>query len=416
MRSDSRSIAGSSGSRRLRSVLVIAEVTLALVLLVGASLMGRSFAKLHAVDRGFDTNGLVALYVGFPATGYQDPRVRDRFTEQLIGRLRLVPGVRGVTAGAVPPDASKIRSGSVEFAHAPAATTDRLILPIYEVWPDYFEGVGVPLLEGRPFAPNEPGESVIVSESFARRYWPDGSPLGGRFRFASSDLWRTVVGVAGEVRQWKLDDATGSFEWYEPMQVPAGARAPATTETAPAEAIVEYRPFAIRADDPAVVLRRTEQTLQALDDDVVLWRADPVERLLHDAVAEPRFVLFMLVVFAALGLTLAAGGIYGVLSCTVTQRLREIGIRLALGAEPKEIFRLILRGGIWLTLVGVIVGVALAAGLTRVMRAILYDVEPDDPLSVAVVVAIVMATALFASWRPARRAMRVDPVMLLRED
>jgi predicted permease len=416
MQSESRSVTGSTASRRLRSALVITEVTLALVLLVGATLMGRSFAKLQAVDRGFDTIGLLAVYVGFPGAGYQDPRARDRFTEQFIDRLRLVPGVQAVTAGAVPPDASKIRSGSVEFAHAPEARTGRLILPVYEVWPDYFDRVGLPLREGRPFEPNEPAESVIVSESFARRFWPDGSALGGRVRFTAGDAWRTVVGVAGEVRQWKLDDATGSFEWYQPMQVPAGARTTAPNAIARAEPIVEYRPFAIRADEPTVVLRRIEQTLHALDDDVVLWRADPVDHLFHDAVAEPRFVFLMLIVFAALGLVLAAGGIYGVLSCVVTQRLREIGIRLALGAEPKEIFRLIVRGGFVLTLLGVSVGVVLAAGLTHVMRAILYEVEPTDPVSMALVVAIVMASALFASWRPARRAMRVDPVRLLREE
>ena len=415
MRRNSRSVSGSPASRRLRSGLVIAEVTLALVLLVGAALMGRSFAKLQAVDRGFETAGLAALYVGFPAAGYHDPRARDRFTEQLVERLRLVPGVRGVTAGAVPPDASKIRSGSVELAHAPDIRTDRLILPIYEVWPDYFESVGLPLREGRALEPNEQADSIIVSESFARTYWPEGSALGGRFRLSGEDAWRTVVGVAGEVRQWRLDDATGAFEWYEPMQVPAGTPPPGPSETAPPEAIVEYRPFAIRADDPAGALRRAEQILHALDDDAVIWRAEVVEDLFHDAVAQPRVVLLMLGVFAALGLVLAAGGIYGVLSHLVTQRLREIGIRVALGAQRADMFRLILRTGLVLTCAGVIAGVTLAAGLTRLMRAMLYDIAPTDPLSIAVVVALVLATALFASWRPAQRAMRVDPATLLRE-
>jgi predicted permease len=414
MHSHARSVSGSAGARRLRSVLVILEVTLALVLLMGASLMGRSFAKLQAVDPGFDTAGLVVLYVGFPASRYQDLQRRDRFTEQLITSLRLVPGVQGVTAGAIPPESSAIRSGTVEFAHAPDLGTEKLILPIYDVWPDYFEQLRLPLLAGRPFAPNESKESVIVSESFARSFWPDGTALGGRFRLSGSADWWTVVGVATEVRQWKLDDATGSFEWYRPLQVPSGTPPPEPTRAAAADALV-YRPFAIRADDPASIVRRAGAAVQAIDDDVVIWRIEVVDGLFHDAVAEPRVVLFMLTVFAALGLTLAAGGLYGVLSHLVTQRLREIGIRLALGANPRHVFRLILRTGVTLAAAGVVLGIALALGLTRVMRAILYEVEPTDPLSAAVVIAVLMATAFLASWRPARRAMRVDPVTLLRE-
>jgi putative ABC transport system permease protein len=415
MRRGSRSVAGSTASRRFRSGLVIAEVTLALVLLVGAALMGRSFARLQAVDRGFDTAGLVALDVGFPAAGYHDPRARDRFTAQLIDRLRSVPGILGATAGAVPPGASRIRSGSVEFTHAPAARADALMLPIYDVWPTYFDEVGVPLIEGRAFEPGETADALIVSASFARTYWPAGSAVGGRLRFGGAETWRTVIGVAGEVRQWKMDDATGAFEWYEPLQTPAGAPPPEAAVGLPPEEIVGYRTFAIRAEDPAGAIRLAERAVHAIDEDVVIWQAGVVERLFHDAVAEPRVALFMLLVLAGLGLVLAAGGLYGVLSHLVAQRLREIGIRLALGAQPGDIFRLVLRAGLVLTGVGVVAGVALAAGLTRVMRAMLYDVEPTDPTSIAVVVVVVLATALFASWRPARRAMRVDPATLLRE-
>jgi putative ABC transport system permease protein len=224
-----------------------------------------------------------------------------------------------------------------------------------------------------------------------------------------------VIGVAGEVRQWKMDDATGAFEWYEPLQTSADAPPTEPIVGRPAEEIVGYRTFVIRADDPAGAIRLAEQAVHATDEDVVIWQAGLVEHLFHDAVAEPRVALFMLLVLAGLGLVLAAGGLYGVLSHLVTQRLREIGIRMALGAQPGDIGRLILRTGLMLTCVGVITGVALAAGLTRVMRAMLFDIEPTDPLSIAGVVVVVLATALFASWRPARRAMRVDPATLLRE-
>jgi putative ABC transport system permease protein len=409
---DSRSSTGSPASRRLRGVLVVAEVMLAIVLLVGAALMARSFVKLQHVDRGFDTAGLVRLKFGLPTAGYADPYARDRFTQAMVERAARLPGVRAASSGGVPPDASMINFGQLERGDRPGELTDGLTVPGYTVWPNYFATVGIPLRDGRAFAAGEPLESVIVSESAARRFWPDGRAVGQRIRF-DGGLWRTVVGVAGEVRQLGLDDSEGSFEFYYPLQRPAGLPPPA----APARgAIATYRTIVARTDTPDVTMAQLRRLVHDVDPRVVIWRADSIDRLFADAVARPRLVLLLMAVFAGLGLVLAAAGIYGVLSYAVVQRRREIGVRLALGAEPRAIGRLILGNGLRLTVVGLAAGIALTFGLMGVMRTLLYEVEPTDPLSVGAVAALLLAVACLASWHPSRRAMRLDPVALLRED
>jgi hypothetical protein len=289
------------------------------------------------------------------------------------------------------------------------------MLPIYDVWPDYFEQLRLPLVAGRPFAENEPRESVIVSESFARAYWPDGRALGGRLHFSGSAEWWTIVGVAADVRQWKLDDATGAFEWYMPLRLPPVSTT-AAAPVAPADNPIAYRMFALRSDDPAAAILNAARSLQAVDSRLALLRASAVDDLFHDAVAEPRLVLFLLGGFSAIGLILAAGGIYGVLTHLVTARWRELGLRFALGARPDDVFRMILRGGLGLAAAGVAVGSVLALAVMRPMRTILYEVEPVDPLSGVAVVGVVAIVALVAAWRPARRATQVDPATLLRQE
>jgi len=412
LKNDARGSTGSPASRRLRSTLVVAEVTLAIVLLVGAALMVRSFIKLQSVDRGFDSNGLLALRVGLPAAGYLDPYARDRFTDRMLEQLRRLPGVIGATAGYVPPDSSMISFGKIEVEHRPGERTAELVLPVYQVWSDYFDVVGIPLRSGRVFGPDEPRESVIVSESFARQHWPAGAAVGGRFRI-DNGAWRTIVGVAGEVRQMDLDDANGSFEFYYPLRRPAGL--PAAAPTGQISAIVDYRTLAVRTDGSDLVADRLRRAVHEVDPKVVVWRVDSVEQNFADAVARPRLVLLLMTVFAVMGLILAAAGIYGVLSYGVTQRRREIGIRLALGARPQAIGRLILGNGLALTSVGLGLGVVLSLGLVRVMRTLLYEVEPTDPVSVAAVSLVLFGVAGLAAWRPSRQAMRVDPVTLLRE-
>jgi putative ABC transport system permease protein len=409
---NSRSSTSSRSARRVRSALVVAEVTLAIVLLVGAALMARSLVKLQHVDRGFDTTGLIALRLGLPAGGYSDIYARDAFTERVIATVTKLPGVVGVTAGGVPPDSNMVGFGKLERGDRPGELTEDLVVPLYQVWPGYFSTVGIPLRAGRPFTDDDPVDSVIVSESFAQRLWPGGNAVGQRVRW-EGETWLTIVGVAGEVRQMDLEDSNGSFEFYEPLKRPRGLPPPKNVRSG---AIVEYRTLAVRSTNVPSTIARLRAAVHETDPGVVIWRLQPVDQLFSDAVARPRLVLLLMLVFAGMGLVLAAAGIYGVLSYAVVQRRREIGIRLALGARPEMVGRLILRNGLVLTGIGLVVGVALAAALMRVMRTLLYEVEPTDPMSVGVVVIVLLTVAAVASWRPARRAMRVDPVALLRQE
>jgi predicted lysophospholipase L1 biosynthesis ABC-type transport system permease subunit len=215
------------------------------------------------------------------------------------------------------------------------------------------------------------------------------------------------------VRQLSLDDSTGSFEFYQPLKRPRGLPPPKDFRSG---AIVAYRTIIARARDVDATMAGLRSAVHEVDRRVVIWRLDPVDRLFAEATARPRVVLLLMAVFAGLGLVLAAAGIYGVLSYAVVQRRREIGIRLALGARPNEVGRAIVVNGLALTTIGLGIGGLLAMALTGVMRSLLYEVEPTDPYSVGSVAIVLVAVALAASWQPARRAMRLDPVRLLREE
>ena len=199
--------------------------------------------------------------------------------------------------------------GKVERADCPGHLSEDLIVPLYEVWPNYFGAVGIPIKDGRGFGDDEPLDSVVVSESFAAKFWPNGRAIGQRVRF-EGDEWRTIVGVAGEVRQLTLDDSTGSFELYQPLKRPRGLPPPKDFRSG---AIVAYRTLVVRALDVDATLAALRAAVHETDRRVVVWRVDPVDRLFADAIARPRLVLLLMAVFAGLGLVLAAAGIYGVL-------------------------------------------------------------------------------------------------------
>ncbi len=409
----SRSTTGTPSARRWRNILVVSEVTLAVVLLVGAALMGRSLHALVSVDRGFDTEGLVRLRVGLPSDRYADPIVRDTFSEELVEAVRRLPHVTSATVGHVPPNPSGSSYGALEFGHS-AQIVEDVLVPSYRVWPDYFERIGLRLVAGRPFAVNESADSAIVSESFARRFWPDGSAVGGTFRFTGSARWKTIVGVSTEARQMGTDDVDGAFEWFVPLRTAPGAPAPRRMAGA---VIVEQRNFVARTTNATATLEAMKRVVRERDPSVIVLHSftGTVDEAFSDAVAQPRLVLTVLAILAGLGLLLAAAGLYGVLSYMVTLRMREFGVRLALGARPESVFRLIVRHGIVLTVVGLVVGGLAAVFLVRLMQSVLYEVESSDPLALAAVAGVLTVTALLACWRPARRAMRVDPVSLLRE-
>ncbi len=404
---------GSTLSRtavRWRNVMVVAEVALALVLLTGAALMARSVYSLVNVDRGFDTDGLLTVTVGLPSAGYQDPGVRDAWSERVIAQARRAPGIAAVTIGGVPPRPSGQNFGRLEFAHLAGEASGPMALPVYRVWPDYFTTIRLRLVAGRAFTASEPSDSIIISESFARRFWPDQSAIGGQFRFTGSSSWSTVVGVARDVRQHQLDDEEGAFEVFRPLQAqPGGARRRGDT------IIEEHRTIVARATNEAAALESLRQVIRRIDPTVVFWSSGTVDGAFADAIAQPRLILDVLAALGALGVILAAAGLYGVLSYLVATRTREFGLRMALGARPSAVFNLILRYGMTLTLLGVITGVIAALALVQVMQSLLYEVDSTDPLALGGVAVALGLVAAVAAWSPARRAMRVDPATLLRD-
>jgi predicted permease len=407
----SRSAAGSVAARRFRAGLVVAEVALSIVLLAGAALMTRSLLKLEAIDIGLDPDRLLAMQIALPAPAYADPALREDFTSRVLTRLRTHPSVIAATAGALPPREHLINVGGVEVGDRPGEKTKSSAVPVFEIRPGYFATAGIRLLEGREPYEGDPDGAAVVSQGFAAAHWPGQSPLGRRFRIGKGP-WRTVVGVATEVRARSEREQSREFELYYPR----GQAADAYASARPVANIAEYQTILLRTSGAGATPEDLAGLVHDIDPRVIVGRTSLVSREFADAIARPRIVFLMMAVFAGFGLVLAAAGLYGVLSHLVSQRMREIGIRLALGATPRAIGRVILGNGLGLAAAGIVIGLAAALGLVKTMQAMLYEVEPADSVSFAAVCGIVLVTAAIAAWRPAGRAMRVDPITLLREE
>jgi putative ABC transport system permease protein len=410
LRRASRSTTGSTTARRLRSGLVVGEVALALVLLVGAALMTRSLVNLEHIDIGLDPEGLVSTQLALPQPGFADAPSRDQFVDALLARLRTMPGVAAASAGRLPPRFDAVSYGPLEFGHRPGQRLKPVMLSAYEIGPDFFRAAGIRLVDGRDVRPDRAASEVVVSARFAAKHWPAGAAVGQRFRIGEGD-WLTVAGVASEVREMSDDGTPDEPEIYYPR----GGLKHAMHATGPTSLIAAYETIVIRTDRPAAAAQTIARAVREVDARVVVARTTLAEHQFAESIARPRIVFLMMSVFGGFGLVLAAGGIYGVLSCFVTQRLRELGLRLALGASPGQVFRLVLGSGLRLTAAGLLAGLGLAMALVRVMRSLLFEVEATDPISVLAVITLLTAAAALAAWWPARRAMRVDPITLLRE-
>ena len=372
--------------------------------------MTRSLLKLQAIDIGMDPQGLLALRVGFPERGFEDSRAIDLVTADIIARLAHAPGVAAASAGSLPPNHSMISVGAIEFGDRPGELTKKTLLNVYDMWPGYFAAAGIRLIEGREPAPRDVAGAAVVSQDFVAKHWPGRSAVGARFRVGSAP-WRTIVGVAAEVRRMSETRETTAAEIYYPHDQVSGVM----HASEHASAVKVYRTFLVRTDEPAALARRLGEVVHEADPRVILTSTALVAHQFADGIARPRIVFLMMAIFAGVGLLLAAAGLYAVLAHLVSQRLREIGVRLAIGASPPDIARLVLRSGAKLAGIGLVIGVAGAVALTGVMRTLLYEVEPSDPVAVIVAIALLGITTLAATLVPARRAMRVDPVQLLRE-
>ncbi|MEO6568048.1 MAG: ABC transporter permease [Opitutaceae bacterium] len=396
------------GQRRWQQGFVVVQTALAFVLLVGAGLLLRGFLRVNAVSPGFEVHNLAALSLTLPSKRYPSPAQRQDFYERLRERVAGLPGVAETTlAVGVPPSGGGFGvSADVEIEERPPQKLGPgEFLPFNTVADDYFRVMRIPIVRGRSFdlqdVPGGP-PAIIINDRMAGRFWPGADPIGQRVRFSSRQPWMIVVGVAGDVKARGPSDENGNLEYYDSMrQRGYGA----------------YSTLVVRtAGDPRQLDRTIRNEVTTLDPRLPIASFSPAERLMAETLAVPRFCLGLMTGFAGVALVLAAIGLYGVMSYTVAQRTQEIGVRIALGGAAGDIMALVTRSGLALTGVGLTVGILAAAGLTRFLQTMLFEISPLDPATFVGVAAILALIGIAACYVPARRAAKVDPVVALRSE
>jgi putative ABC transport system permease protein len=417
-----RGTSASEGSRRLRSVLVVSELALAVLLLVGAGLLIRSFSRLLDVSPGFQTQHLLTLELSLPEKTYPDGAPVQNFFAQLMARVNAVSGIQAAGAVSQMPLADSYNSGTVFFEDTSIPDIPRLQdlgnLPYLEIdqreaTPGYFQAMQIPLVRGRLLndGDNASGQLVaVVDANFAHRFWPRGDAIGQHVAIDTipnikpqTPRWRTIVGVVGHVKHYALD-TEGREQIYFPHRQPFYGAFASRDMT-----------LAVRTSlEPTSVTSAIREQVSALDKDLPLYNIATMDHLVSASVAQPRLNLSLLAAFAALALVLAAVGVYGVMAYAVTQRTQEFGIRMALGALPADVLKQVFLEGGRLAAIGLALGLIAALALTRLMASLLFGVKPSDPVTLGMAAALLAFVALAACYIPARRATRVDPLVALR--
>jgi putative ABC transport system permease protein len=386
---------------RVRSLLVVSEVALALTLLVGAGLLLKSFLRLKDVEPGFDPKNILTMQIALPQTRYADEQQQVSFFQQLLQRIEAMPNVEAASVVNSLPLSGQGVGISFQIAGAPSATTaDQMDCQYRVVSPKYFRTMSIPLLNGRDFTESDnlkaPGVAII-NQAMARRYFPNESPVGKRIGFGGGPFWCEVIGVVGDVRHYKLNSEPEPEAYLSSFQDPW-----------------RYMTLVVRTTSQAPIIGAVRNEILAVDKDQPVYNIRSMEELLSESVAQPRFNLGLLTLFAVLAMALAVIGIYGMMGTEVTQRTQEIGLRMALGAQKRDVLRLVIRQGMTLVLIGVAAGLALAVALTRLMSSMLFGVSATDPMTLALITVLLAGVALLACYLPARRATKVDPLAALR--
>ena len=396
-----RSASGSIRRNRTRSFFVIAEVAICLVLLIGAGLMLRSFARVINVSPGFNPDNLLSMNVALSGSRYGGADQVAGFYQRALERLSSLPGVQSAAATSGLPMAGGF--GSRYFAiegRPPQPAGQGFNANVNLTTPGYFQTMNIPLIEGRDFDQRDvmkAPEAAIINQDMVRRYWPDEDPIGKRLAVGSGP-WRTVVGVVGDVKQAGLDIETRPEMFWPYYQLP-----------------LSFSTLVVRTGgDPEAMTSAVRSAMQEIDWDLPLYDIKPVNEVISESVAPRRFNMLLLGIFAGLALVLAAVGIYGVISYSVSQRTREIGIRIALGASHESVLRLVVGQGMTLALIGVAIGVIASFFLTKFMATLLFGVSATDPLTFIGISVLLIGVSIVASFIPARRAMKVDPMVALR--
>jgi predicted permease len=400
LRAGSRGSVGNAG-QTLRSALVIAEVALAVVLVVGAGLATKSFARLLDVDPGFKARNVLAVRLGMQYDKYGDERIRNYY-QALLDRIAAVPGVEAVGAAKDFPlrGAGEVRPLTVPGSAAGDAER-QVRLPALHVSADYFRAMGVPIRAGRTFTAADRADAPlvwVVNEAFAKKYFPNENPVGKVVRMGRASV--EIIGVVGDFRQKNLSEPAEPTAYLHYLQNMRAGLSLAVRTTG----------------DPLRYANAVREAIWSVDRDQTITSVETLSAIVGGNVARPRLLASLLVLFGAMGLTLGALGIYGVLAYAVSQRRQEIGVRVALGASPRSVLQLVVGQGMALAAAGVVLGLIGAFVLTRLMAAVLFEVRATDPVTFATVVVVLLGAALVASWLPARRALRIDPVQALRYD
>lgn len=399
------------GRRTLQQLLVVAEIALALMLAVGAGLMIRSFAELRKVTPGFDPGRLLTFQLALPSAQYSQDRQIRAFFDALVQRLETLPGVRSVGLTiSLPPDQLYITDNFMVEGQVLRRNQSAPVGPVLMVNDTFFATLGVPLVRGRVFDERDEAgrdETVIINETLARRFYPGVDPIGRRFKIGGperpigpNNKWKTVVGVVGDIKYSGLDTPAEPTYYLPYRQSPFDQQ------------FVVVR----TAGDPAALAPSIKQVVASLDKDVPVARLRTMNQLMDASVAPPKFRMLLVSIFAAVGLLLAAIGTYGVLSYIVSDRTRELGLRVALGATSRDVVTLVLREVLALAATGVALGIVGALATTKLIGTLLFGVQPHDAATFATIAAVVAATALVAGYVPARRATRADPMAALRSE
>lgn len=410
LREDSRTATGAGRLMRIRSFLVVAEISLSLVLLAGAGLLLQSFWKLLQINPGFRPESVATCLVSLPRVNYPELRQRADFFRHVLDELRAQPGVESAAAvTAIPFGGSRGQSsfridGRTDGANDPSA--DR-----HQASPGYFQTIGIPLLAGRDFSDSDdfthPGV-VIINEAAARQFWPDENPIGKSLTVGMQDeitlygkaVSREIIGIVGNVKHEKLNDVVQPELYLPVWQLPVDGLSLLVRGQAKGDNLINGMRSAV----------------QSVDKNLPVRRARLLESSLTKSVAPQRFVTMLLMLFAGIALLLAAVGVYGVMSYTVAQRTHEIGIRMALGAQTIDILKMVVGQGMRLALAGVGIGLIASLAFARLMQSLLFNVSATDPVTFVAIASLLVSIALLACYLPARRAAKVDPMIALRHE
>ncbi|MEK6281433.1 MAG: ABC transporter permease [Acidobacteriota bacterium] len=402
LKEGSKGSMGSSAGKRTRNVLVAVEVALSLVLLIGAGLMIKSFIRLQQTSLGFNPDDVLAVSLTLSDSRYPEDRQQAAFFQQALERIQSLNGVH--SAGATTSLPLTLTMSGSDFrieGHPEPEAGKEMIINTSSVSPGYFRTLGVPLMKGRDFSDRDNSDAsrtAIINNDLARIYFPSEDPIGKRITFTDGESWISIVGVTADVKRLGQDTNAKPEVYFPYLQVPASSMS-----------------LVVRsASEPLSLVTAVKSQIQMIDKDLPLDDAESMQQILSDSNSGRRFNMLLLTVFAMVALVLAIVGIYGVMSYTVTQRTHEIGIRVAIGAQSRDVFRMVIGQGMMLALIGVAFGLAGALALTRLMTTMLFGVEPTDPVTFVSIAVLLTAVALVACYIPGRRATKVNPIEALR--